>query len=113
MHGMQYCTRFYGNPSDMLKTLLENYDVQRAHCNWDHEPQAIERKTEIHQFFYHPMRHLVTCFFQLRPVRPPFLDRSQCPLNLYTAQHRKEIQGYHCANFLRARGNMKATLTWP
>lgn len=42
---------FYGNPIEIFKTLSENYDVQTVFCNRDYEPDAIERDTEIFQFF--------------------------------------------------------------
>lgn len=42
---------FYGNPSDVFKILSEKYDIQGVFCNWDYEPQAIKRDTEIYQFF--------------------------------------------------------------
>lgn len=42
---------FYGNPMDIFKTLLEEFDIQAVFCNRDYEPQAIKRDTEVYLFF--------------------------------------------------------------
>lgn len=42
---------FYGNPADIFKMLLEEFDVQTVFCNRDYEPQAIKRDTEMYHFF--------------------------------------------------------------
>lgn len=42
---------FYGNPLEIFKMLLEEFDVQAVFCNRDYEPQAIKRDTEMHHFF--------------------------------------------------------------
>ncbi len=42
---------FYGNPMDIFKTLLEEFDIKAVFCNRDYEPQAIKRDTEVYLFF--------------------------------------------------------------
>ncbi len=42
---------FYGNPAEIFKMLAEKYAIQHVFCNRDYEPKAIERDTEIYQFF--------------------------------------------------------------
>ena len=42
---------FYGNPLEIFKQLSGKYDIQAVFCNRDYEPQAIERDTEIYNFF--------------------------------------------------------------
>lgn len=42
---------FYGNPAEIFKMLLEEFDVQAVFCNRDYEPQAIKRDTEMYHFF--------------------------------------------------------------
>ncbi len=44
-------TSFYGNPLEIFKQLSQEYDIQAVFCNRDYEPQAIERDTEIYNFF--------------------------------------------------------------
>jgi len=41
---------FYGKPLEVVKTLLEQYDIQAVYCNRDYEPEAIHRDTEIYTF---------------------------------------------------------------
>ena len=42
---------FYGNPRTVFKMLVKLYDIQSVFCNRDYEPQAIQRDTEIYNFF--------------------------------------------------------------
>ena len=42
---------FYGNPLETFQQLSQEYDIQAVFCNRDYEPQAIERDTEIYNFF--------------------------------------------------------------
>ena len=42
---------FHGKPFDIFKSLQEEYDIQAVFCNRDYEPKAIERDTEIFNFF--------------------------------------------------------------
>lgn len=48
-------TTFLGKPSDIFQKLHAEYDIQSVYCNRDYEPQAINRDTEIYDFFktYH------------------------------------------------------------
>ena len=42
---------FYGKPLEIFQQLSQEYDIQAVFCNRDYEPQAIERDTEIYNFF--------------------------------------------------------------
>ena len=42
---------FYGKPLEIFQQLSHEYDIQAVFCNRDYEPQAIERDTEIYNFF--------------------------------------------------------------
>lgn len=42
---------FYGRPIEIFQQLLQQYDIQSVFCNRDYEPQAIERDTDIYNFF--------------------------------------------------------------
>src|SRR5690606_21086522 len=42
---------YSGKPIEIFKSLLEEYDIQKVICNRDYEPEAIERVTEIYNFF--------------------------------------------------------------
>lgn len=44
-------TTYYGNPLEILETLLEEYDIQELFCNRDYEPEAIERDREIFELY--------------------------------------------------------------
>lgn len=44
-------TTFYGEPFEVFKKLSENYAIQAVFCNRDYEPKAIQRDTQIYQFF--------------------------------------------------------------
>ena len=44
-------TSFYGNPLEIFQQLSGEYDIQVVFCNRDYEPQAIERDTEVYNFF--------------------------------------------------------------
>lgn len=44
-------TTFYGEPFEVFKKLSENYAIQAVYCNRDYEPLAIQRDTQIYQFF--------------------------------------------------------------
>ncbi len=44
-------TTFYGEPLEVFKKLCQYYDVQSVFCNRDYEPQAIQRDTQIYQYF--------------------------------------------------------------
>lgn len=44
-------TTFYGEPFEVFKKLSENYAIQAVFCNRDYEPLAIQRDTQIYQFF--------------------------------------------------------------
>ncbi len=41
------CAVYYGNPIDVFRRLLAEYDVQNVYVNRDYEPAAITRDTEI------------------------------------------------------------------
>lgn len=41
---------YYGKPFEIVKELIDEYDVQAFYCNRDYEPQAIERDTEIYEY---------------------------------------------------------------
>src|SRR5690606_27893114 len=43
-------TTFYANPFSIIKSVLEQYNVQGIFCNRDYEPQAIERDKAIYEF---------------------------------------------------------------
>ncbi|WP_304342803.1 deoxyribodipyrimidine photo-lyase [Chryseobacterium koreense] len=40
-----------GEPLEIFKKLSEEYEIQSVFCNRDYEPQAIERDTEIYNYF--------------------------------------------------------------
>lgn len=42
---------FYGKPLEIFQQLSQEYDIQAVFCNRDYEPKAIERDTEIYNFF--------------------------------------------------------------
>lgn len=42
---------YHGKPLEILKALQEEYDIQAVFCNRDYEPEAIERDTEIFNFY--------------------------------------------------------------
>ena len=42
---------YSGKPIEIFKSLLEEYDIQKVICNRDYEPEAIQRDTEIYNFF--------------------------------------------------------------
>ncbi len=42
---------FYGKPLEIFQQLSQEYGIQAVFCNRDYEPQAIERDTEIYNFF--------------------------------------------------------------
>ncbi|MDY0090564.1 MAG: deoxyribodipyrimidine photo-lyase [Flavobacteriaceae bacterium] len=44
-------TTFYGKPLEVFKELSESYAIQAVFCNRDYEPQAIQRDTQIYQYF--------------------------------------------------------------
>lgn len=44
-----FCT-FYGEPFNIFKTLLKQYDIQGIYCNRDYEPTAIKRDTDIAEY---------------------------------------------------------------
>ncbi|MGE4346152.1 MAG: deoxyribodipyrimidine photo-lyase [Flavobacteriaceae bacterium] len=44
-------TTFHGEPFEVFKKLSENYAIQAVYCNRDYEPKAIQRDTQIYQFF--------------------------------------------------------------
>lgn len=44
-------TTFYGEPFEVFKKLSETYAIQAVFCNRDYEPKAIQRDTQIYQFF--------------------------------------------------------------
>ncbi|SMO69608.1 deoxyribodipyrimidine photo-lyase [Solitalea koreensis] len=50
IHGSKLSS-FVGNPLDIFKSLSDEYDIQAVFCNRDYEPQAIQRDTEIYNFF--------------------------------------------------------------
>ena len=49
LQGSQLQT-FLGEPMAVVKSLLEQFDIQAVYCNRDYEPEAIQRDTEIHTF---------------------------------------------------------------
>lgn len=44
-------TTFYDEPLEVFKKLCQNYAIQAVFCNRDYEPQAIQRDTQIYQYF--------------------------------------------------------------
>ena len=42
---------YHGKPFEVFKSLQEEYDIQAVYCNRDYEPKAIERDTEIFNFY--------------------------------------------------------------
>lgn len=42
---------YWGKPSGVFESLFEEYDIQGVVCNRDYEPEAIQRDTEIYNFF--------------------------------------------------------------
>src|SRR5690606_12353732 len=44
-------TTFYGKPLEVFKKLSQSYAIQAVFCNRDYEPLAIQRDTQIYQFF--------------------------------------------------------------
>ena len=42
---------YQGKPFEVFKSLQEEYDIQAVYCNRDYEPKAIERDTEIFNFY--------------------------------------------------------------
>ena len=42
---------YHAKPFEVFKSLQEEYDIQAVYCNRDYEPKAIERDTEIFNFF--------------------------------------------------------------
>jgi deoxyribodipyrimidine photo-lyase len=43
-------TVFQGNPLDIFKELIKDFDVETVFCNEDYEPQAIKRDKEVEDF---------------------------------------------------------------
>src|SRR5690554_8190925 len=41
---------FHGEPMAVVKSLLEQFDIQAVNCNRDYEPEAIQRDTAIYTF---------------------------------------------------------------
>lgn len=41
---------FHGEPIEVIKSILEQYDIQAVYCNRDYEPEAIQRDTEIYTY---------------------------------------------------------------
>lgn len=42
---------YHGKPSKIFKSLSEEFDLQAVFCNRDYKPQAIQRDTEIYNYF--------------------------------------------------------------
>lgn len=42
---------YYDTPLEVFKSLSEEYAIQEVYCNRDYEPTAIQRDTEIYNFF--------------------------------------------------------------
>lgn len=43
---------FHGEPLNIFRSLMQEYDVEAVYCNRDYEPDAIKRDLEIFEFFF-------------------------------------------------------------
>lgn len=80
---------YHGNPFEIFKTLLEEYDVQAVYCNRDYEPQAIERDTAI--FYYLQERNIPFKAYKDQVIfdKKDILKNDDTPYVVYTPYAKK------------------------
>ena len=80
---------YHGNPFEIFKTLLEEYDVQAVYCNRDYEPQAIERDTAI--FYYLQERNIPFKAYKDQVIfdKKNILKNDDTPYVVYTPYAKK------------------------
>lgn len=93
-------TSFYGKPLEIFQQLSQEYDIQAVFCNRDYEPQAIERDTEIYNFFKSQLIPFKAFKDQVIFDKKEVLKNDGTPYTVYTpyAKKWKEIlteKDYH------------------
>lgn len=80
---------YYGNPLEVFKSLLEQYDIQSVFCNRDYEPQAIERDAGI--FYYLQKRNIPLKAYKDQVIfdKKDILKNDDTPYVVYTPYARK------------------------
>ncbi len=80
---------YHGNPLEVFKSLLEEYDIQSVFCNRDYEPQAIERDASI--FYYLQERNIPLKAYKDQVIfdKKDILKNDDTPYVVYTPYARK------------------------
>lgn len=80
---------FFGNPLDIFKMLLEEFDIQAVFCNRDYEPQAIKRDSDIYHFFREQNIPFKAYKDQVIFDKNEVLKNNGTPYTVYTPYSRK------------------------
>ena len=80
---------YYGNPFEVFKSLLDEYDIQSVFCNRDYEPQAIERDANI--FYYLQERNIPFKAYKDQVIfdKKDILKNDNTPYVVYTPYSKK------------------------
>ena len=102
---------FYGRPIEIFQQLLQQYDIQSVFCNRDYEPQAIERDTDIYNFFKTQNSAFKAFKDQVIFDKTDVLKKDGTPYTVYTPYlkkwkellNEKDYLAYeaNCSNFLK------------
>mgnify|MGYP000853297782 CR=1 FL=1 len=80
---------FYGKPSDVYRGLADKYDIQAVYCNRDYEPSAINRDTEIYNFFKEKNIPFKAYKDQVIFDKNDILKKDNTPYTVYTPYAKK------------------------
>lgn len=75
---------YSGKSAEVFKSLSEEYDIQQVICNRDYEPQAIERDTEIYNFFTSKNISFKAYKDQVIFDKNDILKKDSTPYSIYT-----------------------------
>lgn len=80
---------FYGEPLEIFKILSREYDIQSVFCNRDYEPQAIQRDTEIFNYFKSKSILFKTFKDQVIFDKNEIIKNDDMPYSVYTPYAKK------------------------
>jgi len=80
---------FYGKSIDVYRDLADKYDIQAVYCNRDYEPSAINRDTEIYNFFKEKNIPFKAYKDQVLFDKNDILKKDNTPYTVYTPYAKK------------------------
>ena len=101
---------YYGNPFEVFKALLQEYDVQAVYCNRDYEPQAIERDAAI--FYYLQERDIPFKAYKDQVIfdKKDILKSDETPYVVYTPYAKKWREKLNTNDYQTYQPNFKNLL---